>query len=92
MPGICVGLLIRVPNCYDSMLKQMIQCQTFIPELHATSLKKVHTVDTLTTILPKLEKLLNINQSYITLHTFKDFQGVTGLRSQVGSFWEVGLI
>ena len=43
-------------------------------------------VDILITILPKLEKLLNINQSYITIHTFKDFQGVTGLRSQVGLF------
>ena len=54
--------------------------------------ERVHTVDILITTLPKLEKLLNINQSYITIHTFKDFQGITGLRSQVGLFWEVGLI
>ena len=43
-------------------------------------------VDILITILPKLEKLLNINQSYITIHAFKDFQGVTRLRSHVGLF------
>jgi len=48
--------------------------------------ERVHTVDILITILPKLEKLLNINQSYITIHIFKDFQGITGLRSHVGLF------
>jgi len=48
--------------------------------------ERVHTINILITILSKLEKLLNINQSYIIIHTFKNFQGITGLRSQVGLF------
>jgi len=46
----------------------------------------------LITILPKFENLLNINQSCITVHTFKDFQGVTGPGLKGGIIWKVGLI
>ena len=61
------------------------------PTTSRNIMKKGHTVDMLITILPKFENLLNINQSCIAFHTFKDFQGVTGLGLTGGIIWEVGL-